>query len=89
MYLACSDEMSGLHVALCRHACWWSSAAGLYLTGGGVRGFNTPQEVADFPESSAESLWGSTLTPPPKNTQFQYIYVQLYAAYASIETDVI
>jgi len=35
--------------------------AGLYLTG--VRGFDPPQEVADPPESSAEPLWGSTLTP--------------------------
>ena len=34
------------------------SSTGLYLTG--VRGFD-PQEVADPPESSAESLWGDRL----------------------------
>jgi len=50
---------------------------GLYLTGGQV----------------AEPLWGSTLTPLGTSDSIfllnQYIYVQLYAAYASIETDVI
>ena len=30
---------------------------------GGSGGFDPPQEVADPPESSAEALWESTLTP--------------------------
>ena len=67
--------------------------SGLYLTG--VRGFDPPtQEVADPPESSAEPLWGVD-SNPPKNLPPDSIFllnqynVQLYAAYASIETDVI
>jgi len=69
--------------------------AGLYLTGGS-KGFDPmtpPQEVADPPESSAELLWGvdSNLPKKPPDSIFllnQY-NVLLYAAYASIETDVI
>ena len=66
---------------------------GLYLTG--VRGFDPPQEVADPLQSSAEPLWGVDSNPPRTPDSIfllnQYIYVQLglYAAYASIETDVI
>ena len=64
---------------------------------GGIRGFDPPQEVADPPESSAEPLWGvesNSLPPHYAPSQFHflakpYIYVQLYTAYASIETDVI
>jgi len=64
---------------------------GLYLTGG--QGSLTPARGNWPPESSAELLWGSTLTslrtPDSIFLLNQYIYVQLYAAYASIETDVI
>ena len=64
--------------------------------GRGSGGFDPPQEVADPPpESSAEPLWGVD-SNPLRTPRFhfllnQYIYVglQLYAAYASIETDVI
>ena len=65
--------------------------AGLYLTG--IRGFDPPQEVVDPPESSAEPLWGvddsNPLRTPPPDSIFLLNHVQLYAAYASIETDVI
>jgi len=37
--------------------------AGLYLTVGQGGLTPPPQEVVDPPESSAEPLWGSTLTP--------------------------
>ena len=44
------------------------------------------------PESSAEPLWGSTLTPL-RTPRFHFlakpVYLCTYAAYASIETDVI
>ena len=59
----------------CLQGCIWR---------GGVRGvWPPPQEVADPPESSAEPLWGSTLTPLRTSDSIfllnQYIYVQLYA----------
>jgi len=60
---------------------------------GGSGGFDPPQEVADPPASFAELLWGvdsnPLRTPDSIFLLNQYIYVQLYAAYASIETDVI
>jgi len=53
---------------------------------GGSGGFDPPQEVADPPESSAEPLWGVDSNPLKKPDSIfllnQYIYVQLYAAYA-------
>ena len=61
----------------------------------GVRGFDPPQEVAD-PQKVLQNLFVGVDSNPPKNlprfhflAKNQYIYVQLYAAYASIETDVI
>ena len=45
---------------------------------GGSGGFDPPQEVADPPESSAEPLWGSTLTPPPKNPRFHFLAKPVY-----------
>ena len=66
------------------HGCIWR----------GVRGFDPPARGSWPPESSAEPLLGVDSNPPknPPDSIFllnQYIYVQLYAAYASIETDVI
>ena len=61
--------------------------------GGGVRGFDPPQEVAD-PQKVLQNLFGGVDSNPLRAPDSifllnQYIYVQLYAAYASIETDVI
>ena len=60
----------------------------------GVRGFDPPQEVADPPPTKfCRTLLGVDSNPlrTPDSILLlnQYIYVQLHAAYAFIETDVI
>ena len=66
---------------------------GLYAIWRGVRGFDPPQEVAN-PQKVLQNLFGGVDSNPLRAPDSifllnQYIYVQLYAAYASIETDVI
>ena len=63
--------------------------SGLYLTG--IKGVEPSQEVAD-PQKVLQNPLGVDAKNPPRDSIFllnQYIYVQVYAAYASIETDVI